>query len=170
MLTEAQQQLATDNHNLIYSFLKKYNLKIDDWYDVAAIGFCKAARDYDASRDATFSSCAYFYMYREVLHYKSADQKETRNQSQIYTHLESPLNGCNDFKLEDCMSYNSDFSNPEVQELIKNFNSREKLCLSLWLQKAPQEVIQKAIGHGRGTVYNTRTEMKRKLLRCGVSA
>lgn len=37
-MTDYQKQLVTDNHNLIYRFLQKEKLNMEDWYDLAAIG------------------------------------------------------------------------------------------------------------------------------------
>ena len=48
-MDEHQKSLVTENHNLIYSFLKKYNLDVDEYYDLAAIGLCNACINYDAS-------------------------------------------------------------------------------------------------------------------------
>lgn len=42
-ITEAEKKLVEQNHNLIYAFLQKYHLTIEDYYGLAAIGLCKAA-------------------------------------------------------------------------------------------------------------------------------
>ena len=42
-LTPEQQKLVTDNHNLIYSLANAKNIDLDEYYDVLAIGLCKAA-------------------------------------------------------------------------------------------------------------------------------
>lgn len=56
-MTDEQKKMVEDNHNLIYFFLKKYDLPIDEWYDMAAIGLCKAARSYneELSKFATYA-------------------------------------------------------------------------------------------------------------------
>ena len=41
-MTNDQKKFAEENHNLILSFLKKYKLEYEEYYDLAAIGFCKA--------------------------------------------------------------------------------------------------------------------------------
>ena len=46
-MTDYQRQLVTDNHNLIYRFLQKEKLNMEDWYDLAAIGMCKAAKTFN---------------------------------------------------------------------------------------------------------------------------
>ena len=67
MLTNAQQELAAANHNLIYAVLNKHNLPEEDYYDIAAIGLCMAASTYDASKGAAFSTYAYRVIANEVL-------------------------------------------------------------------------------------------------------
>lgn len=64
MLNDMQKKMVEDNHNLIYSFLAKHNLSVEEWYDVAAIGLCKAAQSYDGS--AKFNTLAYKVMFNEV--------------------------------------------------------------------------------------------------------
>jgi DNA-directed RNA polymerase specialized sigma subunit len=66
-LTDEQQKFVEANHNLIYFLLKTYKWTIDKYYDVAAIGLCKAAQRYDASRNYAFSTYALRVMYNEVV-------------------------------------------------------------------------------------------------------
>mgnify|MGYP001317500519 CR=1 FL=1 len=42
-ITDEASELVEENHNLIYSLLHKCHLNIEEWYDIAAIGLCKAA-------------------------------------------------------------------------------------------------------------------------------
>lgn len=60
-MTPEQQKLVTDNHNLIYSFLHSKNLSIEEWYDAAAIGLCKAAIGFKEEKSC-FSTYAYLCM------------------------------------------------------------------------------------------------------------
>ena len=46
-MTDYQKQLVTDNHNLIYRFLQKEKLNMEGWYDLAAMGRCKAAKTFN---------------------------------------------------------------------------------------------------------------------------
>ena len=57
MLNHTQQEIVANNHNLIYFMCKKYNLDIEEYYDVLAIGLCKAAKsfDYNKSKFATYA-------------------------------------------------------------------------------------------------------------------
>lgn len=65
MLNDEQRNFATENHNLIYSYLSANNLSIEEWYDLAAIGFCKAVLNYDESK-GKFSTFAYRCMQNEI--------------------------------------------------------------------------------------------------------
>lgn len=66
-ITPEQEQLAQDNHPLIYSFLKKHNLPEDEFYDIVAIGFMKAVRAFDSNRGIKFATFAYRCMRSEWL-------------------------------------------------------------------------------------------------------
>ena len=63
-LNYKQQQLVELNHNLIYSFAHLRKVNLEEYYDVLAIGLCKAALVYDENR-ATFSTLAYKCMSNE---------------------------------------------------------------------------------------------------------
>ena len=62
-LTPQQQKLVTDNHNLIFSFLHQHNFSTDEWYDLAAIGLCKAAMFFKKDLGLCFSTYAYKVMW-----------------------------------------------------------------------------------------------------------
>jgi RNA polymerase sigma factor (sigma-70 family) len=74
-MNDQQRKLASDNHNLIYSFLNKYGLNSDDYYDIAAIGFCKACINYDDSKGHALSTYAYYIMLNEVRMSKRSEKK-----------------------------------------------------------------------------------------------
>lgn len=63
-MTDEQRSLAEENCDLIYGFLRKYNLDIEEWYGTAAIAFCKACIAYDGRNN--LSVIAYKYMYNAV--------------------------------------------------------------------------------------------------------
>lgn len=65
-MTKEQEQLVTDNHNLIYYYLKRHNLDISSYYDVCAIGLCKAAMSYDKNK-SSFATYALHIIHNEYL-------------------------------------------------------------------------------------------------------
>lgn len=64
-LNDERKEFVAQNHNLIYAFLHANKLSVEDWYDIAAIGLCKAALSYDTSK-SRFSTYAYKCMWNEV--------------------------------------------------------------------------------------------------------
>lgn len=50
----------------MYSFLYKYNLDVEEWYDIASIGLCKAANTYNNDK-SEFSTYAYKCMYTTIM-------------------------------------------------------------------------------------------------------
>lgn len=65
-MTQEQRKLVEKNHNLIYHTLHKYKLNEEEYYDILAIGLCKAAIKFDPER-SKFSTFAVKVMYNEFL-------------------------------------------------------------------------------------------------------
>ena len=69
-MNESQRKFAENNHNLIFSFLKRYGLSYDGYYGVVAYGFCKAVIGYKQDACYRFGSYAYKVMMNEYLNFK----------------------------------------------------------------------------------------------------
>ena len=89
-MTPEQQKLAADNHNLIYGFLNKYKLSHDEYYDVAAYGFCRACQTWDSNKEhgSKLSAYAYHCMYNSV---KMQWRQNGRNPAVLAASLEEDL-------------------------------------------------------------------------------
>ena len=74
-LTLDQQRIVSENHNLIYSLANKKSINLDEYYDVLAIGLCKAAIAFDSTK-GKFSTLAYTVMLNE---YKQELRKQMEN-------------------------------------------------------------------------------------------
>lgn len=64
-LTEIEKQKATENHNLVFHFLSKHNLNVDEYYDVVVFGYLKAVKIYSERKELqkyAFSTIAYRQM------------------------------------------------------------------------------------------------------------
>ena len=79
MLDEQQKKLVEKNHNLIYHTLHKYKLNQEEYYDILAIGLCKAAIAFDPER-SKFSTFAINVMYNEFLIH---DRDENANKRKV---------------------------------------------------------------------------------------
>ena len=77
-LSTEQRKLVEENHNLIYAVIHRLNLSVEDYYDIAAIGLCKAAIKYDSER-GMFSTFAFSVIRNEILMDKRKDRAMARN-------------------------------------------------------------------------------------------
>ncbi len=136
-LTPEQRDFAGEHHNLIYSFLKRQRLGFDEWYGIAAFGFCVAAVRFDPARKKAFSSFAYTVMLNEV-------RKEMRKNRKIplTVSLQDELGA--GFRIEDTVGYEQDFTGPGTDRLLREFMSalgrplhRRIFAMSLegWMQR-----------------------------------
>lgn len=65
-MTDEQRKLVEDNHNLIYSCLRKNGWWVEEYYDVAAIALCNAAMNYNPDHETDFPIYAYSCMMHAV--------------------------------------------------------------------------------------------------------
>lgn len=80
-LNDEQRKLVEQNHNLIYSAMRKCGIRrqdFDDYYGFAAIGLCKAAIDYDETRSKSFSTYAYLCIQNEITVYNKYRFRQKR--------------------------------------------------------------------------------------------
>lgn len=71
-LSQKEQEFASKNHNLIYSYLNKRRLNEDEYYDVAVFGFLRAITKYHNRKDLqkySFSTIAWRCMDTECGNY-----------------------------------------------------------------------------------------------------
>lgn len=79
-MTQEQRKLVEKNHNLIYYTLHKYKLNEEEYYDILAIGLCKAAIAFDPER-SKFSTFAVNVMYNEFLQHDRNENAQKRKEN-----------------------------------------------------------------------------------------
>lgn len=89
-LTKEQQELVEINHNLIYKFAKKRNVIIDDYYDILAIGLCKAATIFDKNK-GEFSTVAFRCMENELCMYWRHEQRQSAVPDDMILSYDAPI-------------------------------------------------------------------------------
>ena len=152
-LTPEQQKLAADNHNLIYSFAVKNKIDVVEYYDVLALGLCKAALYHDGV-SGKFSTLAYkcmrtVYMDEVITHdkrYKRGNGKKTEYyEDPVFQNgsKETYFNLLSDMKLpdEDSMILKLNF-----QEFYRYITDREQKVLKMKLSGITQKEIAKEYG------------------------
>ena len=160
---EEYQKLIEENHKLIYFFLRKHNLDVDEFYGDAAIGLCKAAMEYDESLGYTFSSFAYKCIFNEV-GYELRKRKKFK--TNVFTvSYESLINGEDNIRLEDVLTDgyiagDAAESSAFVMWFIGQLSERDLEVLYWRLQGATMREIAETIGFSRQTVVNSIKKMQ----------
>lgn len=171
-MTKEQEQLVTDNHNLIYFFLNKWGKILEysdmtDYYDICAIGLCKAAITYDSSKDVKFATYAGVCIENEI-------KQELRNKKKYYAasvySLDRTFNNTSDGTGE--ISYVNNITTglsayDEIlpYQLDKVLNAREYKLVALVLQDYTQAEIGNIMGISQAQVSRMFFKIKQKLLK-----
>lgn len=83
-LNDEQKILVEENHNLIYKFAQNYNLDLEQYYDVLAIGLCKAALSYKGNTEYQFSTYAFTVMRNEYINTYRSQYGYRKNEGDKY--------------------------------------------------------------------------------------
>lgn len=172
-MTDEQRKLATENHNLIYSFLNKYDYDPEEYYDLAAIGLCKAAKLYDTSKGA-FSTYAYRAMLNTISHdlvYKGRSKRIPENLIDYYNCTFCNENG-EVIEYLSLMPSNDDIekeviSKVIVESVMNELSDRDRLVIGLSADGYSNQEIGKLIGISRNTVSKIKGRIFVKLWKGG---
>lgn len=172
-MTKEQEQLVTDNHNLIYFFLNKWGKILEysdmtDYYDICAIGLCKAAITYDSSKDVKFATYAGVCIENEI---KIELRNRKKYSAPVYS-LDMTFNNTSDGTGEIAFGENlttglSAYDEILPYQLDKVLNAREYKLVALILQDYTQIEIGNIIGISQAQVSRMFSKIKQKLLKGG---
>lgn len=166
-LNDEQRKLVADNHNLIYAFLHSNRLSIEDYYDLAAIGICKAALAYDDTK-SKFSTYAYKCMWNQVMIEKRKQNAIMRADEQAVFYYEAMFD-CNDESECSFLSLLPDWKQDvgkqaEIRhfifELYSKLNEKEIKILDLLIQGYTQREICSCVGCAQPTVSRFQKRLK----------
>lgn len=148
-LNDEQRQLVTDNHNLIYMTANKYNFDLDEYYDILAIGLCKASVRYKPEK-GEFSTLAVHIMRQEVyMQYR----KNNRRVHQI------SLEGYSETHVEYEDGVDDLYTNVELSCL----DETELEIVNLKFMGLTQNEIAKELGYKQKTISVKLKRIKEKL-------
>ena len=155
-MTEEQKRLIEDNHNLIYGFLHKNKLDPEDYYDLAAIGLCKAAIGYDETVSKC-SSFAYSTMFNECMLEKRKDVRKSTVPSAQILYSDEKVKGLDDTSTAtyiDTLPSADDVVGEvllkvSIEEFLANATEREKGIINSYLRglRTPEVCEENGISH-----------------------
>jgi RNA polymerase sigma factor (sigma-70 family) len=161
VLTAEQQQLVTDNHNLIYDFCKKQGCDKNDYYDIFALSLCRAAERFDPKKGFKFSTLAYRCMLNDF-------HEEFRKQNYLMRKPKKPimsLDGSANYEGESHDNFigtEMDISKPIVDEILTHFKPAERKCLYYRMADATFRRICEVTGYSNMSIYRYFISMKKK--------
>lgn len=165
-ITDEQRKLAEVNHNLIYDFLFKHHLTIEDWYDLAAIGLCKAAISWDSEK-AQFSTYAYRLMLNEVLIEKRKNRKQSTipEYKMVYYQDETENNDGDTASFINLIPSKENVEGDVLSEILfsefeNNLKDKHKKIFALFRQGYKQREICKIVGCSQQQVSRVKKKLE----------
>ena len=169
-MTDEQRQLASENHQLIYSFLNKYHFDPEEYYGLAAIGLCKAAKLYDESK-GNFSTYAYRAMLNSIKHDLLFKSRAKRIPENLIDYYNSEI--CNEngeiIEYLSLIPSGDDIEKEVIAKIVVEsymnlLTDRDRLVLALLSDGYTHQEIGKIIGVSRNTVSKIKSRIFVKLL------
>lgn len=155
---------------MIYSFLYKYHLDVEEWYDIAAIGLCKAANTYNNDK-SEFSTYAYKCMYTTIIMEKRKENAmRTIPQNQIVYYENQVNESSKDNDTSTFLNYipsKQDIENETISALsLENIENElvgnKKKVFLLLREGYTQCEISKIIGISKQRVSKIKQEITEK--------
>ena len=156
-LTDAQRQIAEDNHNLIYGFLWKNHLDVDEWYGIIAIGYLNAVLQWDPDR-GKLSTFAFLTMKNSYLQEINRRNRLKRKESCISIH--SPICDGANIEIGDLLPDPYDLadqcaSRVDLEAALKKLTSDQRRILSMALDGVYQSDIAIVMGISQPAISRT---------------
>lgn len=165
-LTSEQAIMVEQNHNLIYSYLRKYNLNFEDYYDLVALGLIRAVQAWHQSdyvRTFKFSTIAFRAMFNQVRNYQRGDLMhappaflsiDAGSESGALIADIIPDTRNNIERLLDQL---------EIETVLSGLTDEQKLIVKMMADGALQREIAEAIGTSQVGVSRRLTALRKQL-------
>ena len=145
-LTDIQKKLIEDNHNLIYRYAALHKIDVNEYYDVLAIGLCKAAIAYNSDK-SQFSTFAYQKMGGEI----SGVWKKLKQRNNILSRVQK------EYKVE---TENIDYDKIPMREFINQLQGLKKQVLLLGIKGLTLDEIAKRTGESKNKISKEKEFLK----------
>lgn len=149
MLTAWQQQLVTNNHNLIYGYAHSHGLDLNEYYDLLGIALCEAVKIHDPVK-GSLSTIAYLKM-------RQAVEKHNRKKYHKFYYEPYTYNieqGYEDVEMQDLIEYTKKFLTDKqlkVFELYLDGYSQSEIARTTGCSRQNiSQLIQKCIAIMKG--------------------
>lgn len=159
--------LAAENHNLIYKFATIKEADVEEFYGVFAIGLCKAAKMFDASRGYKFSTLAYRCMGTEYAMYWRHELSSRHIPVDMIVSYNVPISKERDSaQLLDVISNNQrnryalDTGRVEVEKFFETLSTGQRLVLNGLMEGYTETELAEYIGCTRQNISRIKNTIK----------
>lgn len=151
---------------MIYTFLQKYHLTIDDWYGLAAIGLCKAAKTFVPGK-SSFSTYAYKCMFTTVYSEKRKERQAKTIPDNVIVYYQKEFDESNGGDACTFLNYIPSKENVEenvLSEMIfdeysEKLKDRDRRIFELFRDGYKQTEIGKVVGCSQAQVSRVRKKL-----------
>jgi hypothetical protein len=138
MLTPEMQKFAEEHYKLIFKFLYLRNLSENEFFDLAAIGYCKSVEYHfkNPKENYSFSTLAFLFMSRAISNYFKKLHRKKREGDLYAVSLDAifDTNNGDNVSYMNVVSVYSDFSRLEAAEIWNELSENKRKSASLILQ------------------------------------
>lgn len=169
-MNDEQRKLVEDNHNLIYAILHKYNLPIDEFYGVAAIGLCKAAITFDVEKGYLFSTYACVVIKNELKLVFRRNASERAIPFDKLTYYQSVISDGDgkETELLDIIPDNTDIeadiiANETIKQVYGKLSERDRRVFDLLILGHGQKEIGNIVGYSQPYISRIKSKIVKLL-------
>lgn len=120
-MTSEAKELVTENHNLIFHFLNKRNMNIEEWYGILAIALCNAAETFDKNRSkfATYASkCMSYAVCKELQLQEHLNRKVNKTTYSYEEKIKGELFNRNDATVQSILPNTFNTENEAITNVV----------------------------------------------------
>lgn len=169
-MTKKQCHLVEEHHNLIYQVIINMGLQIEDYYDIAAIGLCKAAISYNSEHGIKFSTYAYKVIHTAILRDMLDYKRQKRSGESSLVHYDCIYDEENGLTLLDvldnkeCPVEEIAVGNLLMESIESRLNDTGKHVLSLMIKGYTQKAIAQKVGCSQQNISLIKKNVKQMVL------
>ena len=165
-MTEEQKKIAEDNHNLIYHYLNEKKLPISEYYDILAIGLCKAAISFDPDRGA-FSTLARKCFMNEIGMdiRKNTTKRNVIPKKKMVSYSGCPSDVCDILYKDRPLQEDIIISQMSSSDLLKSLSEKERVLVKGFLCGLDTNEIAEKLNCSERSIKKLRRKIKNKFLK-----
>lgn len=163
-LSETERKFAEENHNLVYSFLHRYNYSLEEYYNIVIFGYLKAVQVYYRREDIKgkfdFAFIAWQYMRAELgNHFRMENAKKRKQDGKlisldaVYAEMETLHNTIGGKSAE-----SSVMEKELLNDIMKNLSETQQEIAQLKITGYSNKEVYQVKGIKQSTYYK---ELKR---------